>query len=59
MIELTDHDRSFVMPVLLAVVGATMVARSIEFRSIYDARLSDEQVLARQTARDKAHIAHG
>jgi H+/Cl- antiporter ClcA len=59
MIELTGHDRSFVMPVLLAVIGATVVARSIEFRSIYDARLSDEQVQARQAARDKAHIAHG
>ena len=59
MIELTGHDRSFIMPVLLAVVGATMVARTIEFRSIYDARLSDEQVQARQIARDKSRIAHG
>lgn len=58
MMELTGHDRSFLMPVLIAVVGATMVARSIEFRSIYDARLSDEQVQARQSARDKAHIVH-
>jgi hypothetical protein len=39
---------------LLAVVGATLVSRGIEPRSIYDARLSDEQVNARLKARDPA-----
>jgi CIC family chloride channel protein len=52
MMELTGHDRSFIVPVLLAVATATLVARTIEPRSIYDARLSDEQVEARQRLRD-------
>jgi CIC family chloride channel protein len=52
MMELTGRDRSFIVPMLLAVSTATLVARSIEPRSIYDARLSDEQVEARQRVRD-------
>ena len=54
MMELTGHDRSFVAPLLLAVVGATLVSRGIEPRSIYDARLSDEQVNARLKTREPA-----
>jgi len=54
MMELTGKDRSFVVPLLLAVASATLVARSIEPRSIYDARLSDEQVAERQKMRDAA-----
>jgi H+/Cl- antiporter ClcA len=52
MMELTGRDRSFVVPMLLAVSTATLVARSIEPRSIYDARLTDEQVEARRRLRN-------
>lgn len=48
MMELTGRDRSFIVPLLLAVGTATLVARSMERRSIYDARLTDEQVEARR-----------
>jgi H+/Cl- antiporter ClcA len=51
MMELTGRDRSFIVPLLLAVASATLVARTIEPRSIYDARLTDEEVEARQKAR--------
>jgi hypothetical protein len=36
----------------LAVASATLVARTIEPRSIYDARLTDEEVEARRKARE-------
>src|SRR5579862_2346010 len=52
MMELTGHYRSFILPLLLAVGVATLVARTIEPRSIYDARLTDEEVEARRKARD-------
>ena len=52
MMELTGRDRSFILPMLLAVGTATLVARTIEPRSIYDARLSDREVAARQKVRD-------
>jgi H+/Cl- antiporter ClcA len=52
MMELTGRDRSFIVPVLLAVVTATMVARTIEPRSIYDARLTDEQAEERHRFRN-------
>lgn len=48
VMELTGHDRSFVVPMILSVVTATLVARTIEARSIYDARLTDEQVRQRR-----------
>jgi chloride channel protein, CIC family len=51
MIELTGHDRSFVLALLVAVVTATLVARTIDSRSIYDARLSDEELEERQKLR--------
>jgi CIC family chloride channel protein len=51
MFELTGHNRSFVAPMLLAITTATLVARIIEPRSIYDAKLNDEQVAARIAAR--------
>lgn len=54
IMELTGRDRSFIAPLLLAVVMATLVARTIEPRSIYDARLTDEQVAARQKLREPA-----
>jgi H+/Cl- antiporter ClcA len=52
MMELTGRDRSFIVPLLLAVGTATLVARTIEPRSIYDARLTDKQVAERQKARE-------
>jgi H+/Cl- antiporter ClcA len=52
MMELTARDRSFILPLLLAVGTATLVARTIEPRSIYDARLTDEEVEARQKLRE-------
>jgi chloride channel protein, CIC family len=52
MMELTGRDRSFMAPLLLAVIAATLVSRMIEPRSIYDARLSDKEVKARLAARE-------
>ncbi len=52
MMELTGRDRSFILPLLLAVATATLVARTIEPRSIYDARLTDEEVAARRKLRE-------
>jgi chloride channel protein, CIC family len=54
MMELTGYARSAIVPLLLVVATATLVARTIEPRSIYDARLSDAQVRERQRARDHA-----
>ena len=51
ILELTGRDRSFIVPMLLSVATATLVARTIEPRSIYDARLRDEEVAARQKSR--------
>lgn len=52
VMELTGRDRSLIVPLLLAVSTATLVARTIEPRSIYDARLTDEQVAERQRLRE-------
>ncbi|MGH8275383.1 MAG: chloride channel protein [Steroidobacteraceae bacterium] len=52
MMELTGRDRSLVVPLLLAGVTATLVSRTIEPRSIYDARLTDAEVAARLKARE-------
>jgi CIC family chloride channel protein len=52
MMELTGRDRSFIVPLLLAVGTATLAARTIEPRSIYDARLTDEEVEARRKLRE-------
>jgi H+/Cl- antiporter ClcA len=54
IMELTGRDRSFIVPLMLAVVTATLVARSIEPRSIYDARLTDAEVAERQRTREPA-----
>lgn len=60
MMELTGRDRSFIAPLLLAVATATLVARTIEPRSIYDARLTDEEVETRRNLRELATpVAHG
>jgi H+/Cl- antiporter ClcA len=52
MMELTGRDRSFIVPLVLAVATATLVSRTIEMRSIYDARLTDEEVVARRKPLD-------
>jgi CIC family chloride channel protein len=52
MMELTGGDRSFIVPLVLAVATATLVSRTIEMRSIYDARLTDEEVVARRKPLD-------
>ncbi len=52
MMELTGRDRSFIVPLLLGVVTATLVSRTIEQRSIYDARLSDAELRDRMKGRD-------
>jgi chloride channel protein, CIC family len=54
IMELTGDDRSFIAPLLLAVILATVVSRMIEPRSIYDARLTDEQIAQRQKLREPA-----
>ncbi len=52
VMELTGRDRSFILPMLLAAGTATLVSRTIELRSVYEARLSDEQVEQRRRARE-------
>ena len=51
LMELTGHDRSFVLPLLLAVVSATVVARTIDARSIYDARFTAREIEKLQSER--------
>jgi CIC family chloride channel protein len=52
LMELTGRDRSFILPLLVAVGTATIVARTIETRSIYDARLTDAEVEERRKVRE-------
>ncbi len=54
MMELTGYARAAIIPLLLIVATATLVARTIESRSIYDARLTDAEVRARQRMREHA-----
>jgi H+/Cl- antiporter ClcA len=56
IMELTGQGRASVLPLLLAVTVATMISRSIEPRSIYDARLTNDQIQVRQHLRDKVQI---
>jgi CIC family chloride channel protein len=51
MMELTGQDRSFVLPLLLVVVTATLVARTLDSRSIYDARFTKREIAVLQDAR--------
>jgi H+/Cl- antiporter ClcA len=57
--ELTGRDRSFILPLLLIAGIATMVARTIEPRSVYDARLSDEELRERQRLRERSIQSQG
>ncbi len=52
MIELTGQARSFIVPLLVVVAVATLVARRVESRSIYDARLSDAEAAERRRRRE-------
>jgi CIC family chloride channel protein len=52
MMELTGQARAFALPMLTAIVIATGTARLIEARSIYEARLTDEEVAKRLRARE-------
>jgi H+/Cl- antiporter ClcA len=52
IMELTGQDRALITPLLLAIASATLVSRTVEPRSIYDARLTDAQVKQRMAARD-------
>jgi len=54
VMELTGRDRSFVLPMIIGVVLATVVARSLDARSIYDARFSDREVTDLLQARKPA-----
>ncbi len=54
MIELTGHDRSFILPLIVTVVTATVVARTLDGRSIYDARFTKHEVEKLQIARQPA-----
>jgi len=54
IMELSGQDRSFIAPLLFGVVIATLVSRRIEPRSIYDARLTDEEIAQRQELREPA-----
>lgn len=52
MLELTGHVQEFALPMIVAVVAATLTSRAIEWRSIYEARLDDDQVQTRAGERD-------
>ena len=57
MMELTGQARAFALPMLTAIIVATATSRLIERRSIYEARLTDEQVAARLKARETSDAA--
>jgi CIC family chloride channel protein len=52
MMELTGQARAFALPMITAIVIATVTARLIERRSVYEARLTDEEVAERLLARE-------
>jgi chloride channel protein, CIC family len=54
VMELTGRDRSLILPLLAAVVTATVVARTLDPRSIYDARFTESEVKKLQDERKPA-----
>ena len=52
IMEMTGRYRSFLLPLLLAVCIATIISRTIEPRSIYDARLTRDEIAERQRLRE-------
>lgn len=53
MMEMTGWARAAILPILIAVAIATMLARTIEPRSVYDARLSEADIVRREQARER------
>jgi len=51
LMELTARDRSFLLPMISIVVTSTVVARSLDVRSIYDARFTNSEVRQQQSDR--------
>jgi hypothetical protein len=43
MLELVSHADRLVVPMLIAIAGATVVSRVLHAPSIYSARLSDDR----------------
>ena len=56
IIELTGRDRSFILPLLVAIVTATVTARTLDRRSIYDARFSTRQIEKQERERRPSPI---
>jgi len=54
VMELTGRDRTFVLPLILVVVSATVVARTLDPRSIYDARFTRHEIERLQQSRKPA-----
>ena len=52
MMELTGQARAFALPMITVIVIATVTARLIEWRSVYEARLTDAEVAERLLARE-------
>ena len=50
VVELTGHARSFILPLLLVVTIATLTAGLVDARSIYNARLTPEELRRRDEA---------
>ncbi len=44
IMELTARDRSFMLPLLVVIVTSTVVSRTLDARSIYDARFTDKEL---------------
>jgi len=53
VMELTGQARGLMLPLLLAVATATLISRTLDVRSIYDARLSQQQLRERQRLREQ------
>jgi len=52
IMELTGQARGLILPLLVAVATATLIGRTLDVRSIYDARLSEQQLRERQRIRE-------
>jgi H+/Cl- antiporter ClcA len=48
--ELAGQARQFALPMLVAIVVATAAARALKKRSVYEARLSNNEVAERLRA---------
>lgn len=56
LMELTGRDRSFVLPLLIVVITATVISRTLESRSVYDVRFSDQEVKQQLQERKPAAV---